>query len=275
MQSGSARTPLIIAGIAALLTYAIAGQQTPFGFLHSIHLMNHRHASAKPDIAIPAMPAIPALPADATQAAKDAAQERADAAQQAADAHRETSENNVRSLAPFDSVVIEDDADAAVTIGDTQSVSVSAPDGRVGQITTSVHDGKLVVSSHGTDAHVRVTVPHLRALQVNGAGQVSLDGLRDPITIKTNGPVHLSASGAVDSADLTLNGPSKLLLAKLETKNMTIRLNGVGDAEVCATQTLNADVHGIGRVRYLGDPKTVSTIHGLGSVEKLPVTHEG
>ena len=219
MRSGAARTPLIIAGMAALLTYAIAGQQTPIGFLHMIHSLHHHNAVAKPDQ--------------------------------------------------------DDNAKATIAIGYTQSITVSSLDGQSDKIATRVQDGKLHITGHGSAARVYVTIPHLHALQINGAGDVSLDGLRDPISIKTNGPVRLSASGVVDSADLVLNGPSKLLFTKLETKNMTIQLNGVGEAEVFATQNLNAEVHGIGHVRYLGDPHTVSTIRGLGSVERLSDSRQG
>ncbi len=261
MRSGAARTPLIIAGIAALLTYAIAGHQTPFGFLHKIRSLHHHYALAKPG--------------QGGNAAEAATETQDEAARDAAEDRDSRSESETRSLAPFDSIVIDDNAKATIAIGDTQSITVSSPDGRSDKIVTRVEDGKLRITGHAGEALVRVTVPHLHALQINGAGDVSLDGLRDPISIKTNGPVHLSASGAVDSADLILNGPSKLLFTKLETKNMTIQLNGIGEAEVFATQNLNAEVHGIGQVRYLGDPHTVSIIRGLGSVERLSVSRQG
>jgi hypothetical protein len=132
-----------------------------------------------------------------------------------------------------------------------------------------VKDGKLVISGRGGAVRIVVTVPHLRSLEANGAAKVKLVGLKDPITIAAHGPVQISATGTVDSADLTMDGPSKLAMAKLETKNMTIKMNGLGDAEVFATETLTASVNGVGHVRYLGDPHTVAKVHGLGSVEKL------
>jgi hypothetical protein len=136
-------------------------------------------------------------------------------------------------------------------------------------INTDVKDGKLVVSGRGGAARIVVTIPHLRSLEANGAAKVQLIGLKDSITIAAHGPVQISATGTVDSADLTMDGPSKLAMSKLETKNMTIKLNGLGDAEVFATETLTANVNGVGHVRYLGDPHTVANVHGMGSVEKL------
>ncbi len=268
MQSGSARTPLIIAGVAALATYVIAGHHGPVGFLQTIGLLHHHTANAKVTIdadddadealekadraqakaekamaAIPPIPPVPAVPAIPPVPGAAASE--------------------MREVAPFDKIEFTENADATVEIGDTQSVKVSGAN-----INTDVNDGKLVVSGHG-GARIVVTIPHLRSLEANGASKVKLVGLKDPITIAAHGPVQISATGTVDSADLTMDGPSKLAMTKLETKNMTIKLNGFGDAEVFATNTLNAEVHGVGHIRYLGDPHTVSQIHGLGSVEKL------
>lgn len=275
MQSGSARTPLIIAGFAALATYIVAGHHGPIGFLQTLGLLHHHTASAKI-----------AIDDDA-----GTAQEKADEALEKADAARAKAEKIVatippippvpaipaippvpgvpaasetREVAPFDRIELTDNSEATVEIGATQSLNVTGPN-----IDTDVKDGKLVISGRGGAVRIVVTVPHLRSLEAHGASKVKLVGLKDPITIAAHGPVQISATGTVDSADLTMDGPSKLAMAKLETKNMTIKINGLGDAEVFATETLTASVNGVGHVRYLGDPHTVATVHGLGSVEKL------
>jgi hypothetical protein len=264
VQSGSARVPLIIAGVAALATYAIAGHHGPIGFLQTVGLLHHHTASA-------------AIDDDS-----DTAQDKADEAQEKAERARAKAEEAIasipavppvpdvpgagetREVAPFDKIELTDNSDTTVEIGDTQSVKVTGSN-----IDTDVKNGKLIVSSRGGAVRIVVTVPHLRSLEASGASKIKLVGLKDPITIAAHGPVRISATGTVESADLTMDGPSKLAMAKLETKNMTIKLNGLGDAEVFATETLTANVNGVGHIRYLGDPHTVSQIHGLGSVEKL------
>jgi hypothetical protein len=283
--------PLIIAGVAALITYAALGNQSPFAFLH--HL-KHPKVTVSTDMS------------DAAQTAEDRAQEQADRAQEMRDRAQEMAERakemarneaekvrlaaippvppipavppvppvagvsetagEVRALEPFDSITIENNADVAVTIGDNQSVMLT---GSVGHTETRVHDGKLTVSGSMPGVRVAIIVPHLRALQVNGYGKVSLVGLRDPIAIKANGAVELWGSGTVDSAELTMNGPSKFALAKLEAKNLVVQINGVGDADVNATETLVADVKGVGHVSYRGSPHLVTTIKGPGSVQHV------
>jgi hypothetical protein len=306
VRSGAGRAPLIIAGVAALVTYAAFGEQTPFGFLHHLHRPHVTVNTDKSDDA-----------ADARQAAADRAQEEADRAQEMRDRAQEmrdkaqelaehakelaaagvetvkmasippipavppiaavppvppippaipSDSHEVRALEPFDGITIENNADVTVTIGDTQSVMLT---GEVGHVETGVHDGKLVVSGSSSGVRVAIVVPHLRALRVDGHGRVSLVGLRDPITIKANGAVQLWGSGTVDSAELTMNGPSKFQLAKLEAKNLVVQINGVGDADVNATETLVADVKGVGHVSYRGSPHLVTSIKGPGSVQHV------
>jgi hypothetical protein len=283
---------LIIAGIAAVLTYGIVGQHGPIGFLRSIGLTHGDHtASAKVTVDTDDEDA-----SDRAQEKMDRAQEKADRAREKAELALEKAKNTLaaipaippippiaaippvppvpgigageaRNVAPFDRIELSNNADATITIGDTLSVNVTAPDGE--NVTTDVHDGKLVVAGRSSGARIVVTMPHLLALEANGAAKIRLTGLKDPIKITAHGPVKLTADGVVDSAELTMDGPSKLSLKELKTKDMKITLNGMGDAEVFATDTLTAEVRGVGHVRYLGDPHTQSTIHGMGSVEKL------
>ena len=319
MQTGSGRAPLIIAIVAALITYVALGHQTPFGFLHNL---GHHKITISTDKTADAAEDARQEAADRAQDAADRAQEEADRAQEQSERRRELQEQanelkqqahelaeqarqlaqagaekaaaaippipaipsppappavpaapaapatdtEVRALEPFDSITIENSADATVTIGDKQSVMIT---GGIGHTETNVHDGKLTVSGSMPGMRVAIIVPHLRALQVNGYGKVSLVGLRDPITIKANGAVQLWGSGTVDSANLVMNGPSKFQLDKLEAKNLTVQVNGVGDADVFATENLTADVKGVGHVRYHGDPHLVTRINGPGSVQRV------
>jgi hypothetical protein len=324
VQTGSGRAPLIIAIVAALITYVALGHQTPFSFLHhlghpKITINTDKTADAAEDARQAALDKIQDA-ADRAQAEADRAQEQADRKQELRERAEElkqraqelseqakelaqagvekaaaaippvpaipappaipalpaipappaapapSADTEVRTLEPFDSITIENGADTTVTIGDTQSVTLT---GGMGHAETRVHDGKLTVSGLLPGVRVAIIVPHLHTLQVNGYGKVSLVGLRDPITIKANGAVQLWGSGAVESANLVMNGPSKFQLEKLEAKNLTVQVNGVGDADVYATENLTADVKGVGHIRYRGDPHLVTKINGPGTVQRV------
>jgi hypothetical protein len=66
-----------------------------------------------------------------------------------------------------------------------------------------------------------------------------------------------------------MNGPSRFDFAELQAKNLTVQVNGVGDADVYATDNLVADIKGVGHVRYRGDPHLVTKINGPGTVQRL------
>ncbi|MDB5396531.1 MAG: hypothetical protein JWM91_4037 [Rhodospirillales bacterium] len=246
MRSGAGRIPLIIAGIAALVTYAAFGEQAPFGFLQKIHLSCHLHHD--------------------TTAADDATTDDEDSIVVSSSPEK-------RSVTPFDSIALEGATDADMTSCDTQSLAITAASGSK-HLETTVPGGKLVVGGQRGGLRLQVTAPQ-HAMPVEGAGKVTLAGLRDPTSIRANGPIHLSATGAGASAELTRNGPSKLSLTKLEAKNMVIQMNGVGDAEVNATENLIAEVRGSGHVRYLCHAHTVAEIHVPRSVERLPTSDGG
>ena len=57
-------------------------------------------------------------------------------------------------------------------------------------------------------------------------------------------------------------------LFDLVAKNVEVSINGNGDAEIHATESVKAEVNGMGDVTYRGNPPTVEKqINGLGDVE--------
>jgi hypothetical protein len=267
---GDTRKPLLIAGIAAVATYLVLGASSPFDGMHLSSLHNrlfHHHREAA-DVHQAAADVDQAV-ADAHQAVADAHQVVADAHQAETDAHRSVSIEQ-GGLSGFSGIVLDTIMDVTVTIGDTPSVKVDESGDSMSGVRTSVHNGKLVINADRPGAHLTITMPHLYSLQVNGPGNVVLIGLRDPLSIVAHGPANFRATGTIDTLDLKLDGPSNLDLLKLEAKDVVIKMNGGGDADVHATRNLIAEVHGMGRVRYIGEPHTSTTIDGSGSIGPLP-----
>ncbi len=63
--------------------------------------------------------------------------------------------------------------------------------------------------------------------------------------------------GRVRNADLEMNGIGKLYAYDLIAEHLTIERNGIGKAEVHATQSLVVENSGIGSVRYRGNPEHI------------------
>jgi hypothetical protein len=80
---------------------------------------------------------------------------------------------------------------------------------------------------------VRVTLPALKSLRVNGASRASLSGpTGGEMSLLVNGAASLEANGNVDRLTARLNGAGNMDLSRLTavdaTGSLDARVNGVG-----------------------------------------------
>ncbi|MFO7997866.1 MAG: head GIN domain-containing protein [Bacteroidales bacterium] len=101
--------------------------------------------------------------------------------------------------------------------------------------------------SGAADLDLQVEVGFLRT-QVSGAGNIVLEGL-------------------AEEHEIRLSGASNLNAANLATESTQVHLSGAGSASVNATTSLEANLSGIGKITYSGDPKEkIINKSGLGSI---------
>jgi hypothetical protein len=138
-----------------------------------------------------------------------------------------------------------------------------------------VRDGVLVVSTSGDwftvkPASVRVEVPNLDEVTVDGSADVALAGLHGASFVATvHGSGDVEASGTVDRLEYSGFGSGDAKLRDLRVKNAVIRIAGSGDVHVNASDTIDARIDGSGDVHYLHSPTITQSVHGSGDV-----THE-
>jgi len=105
----------------------------------------------------------------------------------------------------------------------------------------------------------------------------SPSGLGFEIAISANSPLYKKMEGEevkvftsmiVKEDDVSLYGFADK--ESLELFELLITVNGVGAAEICCTETLNAEINGAGTVQYQGAPELTKTINGLGTVSEIP-----
>ena len=103
------------------------------------------------------------------------------------------------------------------------------------------------------------------ALAATGSIRVALDA---PSRSSDAGSGTLKVSGRADALDFTLAGSGDLVAPKLETRRVTISVQGSADAIVWATESLTATIAGSGDIRYYGKPQVTRTVAGSGSVRR-------
>ncbi len=103
-------------------------------------------------------------------------------------------------------------------------------------------------------------------MYVAGGAKIELDMKARYVDILGEGGVLFELDGVAKSLDVKISGAGHLDAERLKTKDVSIKIEGVGTGVVYATETLYAKIEGVGKVKYEGDPKVTKSIEGLGSV---------
>ena len=135
------------------------------------------------------------------------------------------------------------------------------------------NNGVLDTASHfslrGGGITVAITAPQLPRLEMNGPADVKLTDLDQPsLAFTANGATNLNASGKVNTLSLEANGAADLDLSGVEARDATVRISGVGNAEIAATGRVDSEISGAGNLTLHRKPASLkSRISGVGSVD--------
>jgi Putative auto-transporter adhesin, head GIN domain len=157
----------------------------------------------------------------------------------------------------------------------THTLSLRGGEHVLEKLDTSVRDGTLILDPQDgglNDDHeveATITVPHLRAVEADGAGSIRLLNLdSEALELRNTGATDFTASGWVDRLSAIVEGAGELDLGNLKARDATVRIEGVGDAEVTVWGELHAVVTGVGDIEYRGNPTLRSDDEGIGEVRR-------
>lgn len=105
-------------------------------------------------------------------------------------------------------------------------------------------------------------------LRVGGAGDIELALDTKELTVVNAGAANLKVSGRADKQVIQLDGAGNIQAFDLKSKRSEVRLNGMGNVEVYASEEIDAEMNGMGNIEYKGNPsKAQIKKNGLGSIE--------
>jgi hypothetical protein len=186
-----------------------------------------------------------------------------------------------RDIPDFNELIINAAGEINITFGSPRSVTVIVDDNIMSYIETVHQSNKLeIIIEDGIDPVdydlvVNVVVPSLSELTLGGAGTITgtntlqtdhvdltLDGVGsidlsvDVTSLNTNftGPGNITLSGSSVNHECEMSTVGRLKAFDLTTSKTLIDLRGIGKAEVHATDSLNVDITGLGKVYYQGYP---------------------
>lgn len=208
--------------------------------------------------------------------------------------------SETRKLTSFEALSIEYPAEVTIKQGDVNSITITADDNLLDQISTIVVDNvlevnnkennwddrvkptetvkialtlkdvnKIVLSSAGTLLVSNLTTDSLE-LVVSGAGDISLANLETTsLDVTLSGAGSITADGTAETLGVRISGFGDFKGGDLQSQTANVRITGAGSATVWTEENLNATISGAGDIRYYGDPVVDETISGAGNVSKL------
>ncbi len=201
-----------------------------------------------------------------------------------------------RKVAQFSKVVLTGVGTIVLTQEDRDILSVETDDNLTQYIKTDVDKGVLTIEvqknaslSPSKEIIYHISVKNITGIDVSGAGtinssnqliskdfvitlsgagNVNIDATVRKLTLHLAGSGDIILNGNADDQSIDISGSGTYKGYNFVTKFTEIVINGVGNAEINAKDSLEVDISGVGSVTYMGDPVIHQTITGVGAVRK-------
>ncbi|MGI4803686.1 MAG: head GIN domain-containing protein [Janthinobacterium lividum] len=207
-------------------------------------------------------------------------------------------ETQNRNVSGFHGISSSGSFDIVLKQGNTEAVKVEADAEVINEIVTEVKGGTLEIHSKNThnwgnfwnnrQIRIYVTAKNLNSIALSGSGDIRIEdqlnandlelrlsGSGDfngainakTVAVSISGSGDFKISGKAEESTVGISGSGDFNAGNLMTKSTAIRVSGSGDANVYASEKLDAVVNGSGDVHYGGHPKSVSkSAHGSGDI---------
>ena len=180
-----------------------------------------------------------------------------------------------RAVGAFSKIKVDGDEDVEVGIGPATAVTVTTDDNVLPAIETTVEGDTLHIRPRQSfrstlGVKIKITTPALESVDVSGACDLRTNGLdAAAFALDISGCAHAHLDGKSAALDVRLSGAGGVEASALTAKRVKIDVSGVANAEVCATESLDATISGVGVVHYRGNPPEVSkNVSGIGSIQE-------
>ncbi|MEX2160415.1 MAG: DUF2807 domain-containing protein [Anaerolineales bacterium] len=204
-----------------------------------------------------------------------------------------------RDLQQFSSIDIRYPADVIVRPGSSETITITADDNLMPQLTSRVNGSELTIGNDERDwsdrvnaseaVEITVTVTDLEKVEFNSAGSLVVESISaEQLEFRLNGAGSVTLNGlTADEISVRMDGAGSTTLIGVEAGQLTLDLNGAGsvdasgvvgdlnvsldglgslDAEGLAAQTAEVRLNGLGSATVRVEQELTVDIDGLGSV---------
>jgi hypothetical protein len=202
-----------------------------------------------------------------------------------------------RSVANFDEVVFAVAGEVSIEQGPRETLTLEAEPAVLRKITTGIHGRRLLIGlapgriETQQPIRMKIGVRSLRAFEsrtaaaisigplssdalalvLTGGGSIRLDRLENArsLDVRITGAGEVAVGGGkVMAQKVAITGMGNYSAPKLVSERAEVAIDGNGEVQLAANNTLAVRIGGVGHVRYHGNPAVTRSIQGIGSIEK-------
>ncbi|MEO7210831.1 MAG: head GIN domain-containing protein [Chitinophagaceae bacterium] len=202
-----------------------------------------------------------------------------------------------KTLTVADKILISGNYDLEIVQGNTKSIQVIADENILPYIIIDEKENRLAIRtkdnydlSPTNTIHLILTTDKLSELNVNGmadvtsasvltgadylkleivgSGDISLQVNTPSLSAHIAGMGDIKLSGETKDLKIMIDGEGDFKSSNLKAENVSIIINGTGNADVFASTKLDVKISGSGDVSYLGNPQLTQHIAGSGKIKQ-------
>ena len=157
-----------------------------------------------------------------------------------------------RELDNFTSIALLGSIDMNIKTSENNNCVVVADDNLIPHIKTEVVNNKLNVSlnkSYSSEEKlvVNINTPNYDEVFLSGSANINiLDFEHNNLSLNISGSGNITGNGEVETLVVKINGSGNLMSKEIKSKSATITINGSGDGEVFASESISAKINGSG-----------------------------
>ena len=179
-----------------------------------------------------------------------------------------------RQVAPFTSISTNGAFTIEVICQKDLSLEIEGDENVLDFVKTEVGNNILRLEnrqnySTSEPIRVRISVPNLEGLSVNGAGHIDVKGMKnEKFEIDSNGAPTITVSGTTKVVDIAANGAGKVDTQNLHATRAVVDARGVAKVDLDVSDQLDVEISGPSSVTYKGNPSVNQNIHGPGKLTR-------
>jgi len=179
-----------------------------------------------------------------------------------------------RQVAPFTSISTNGAFTIEVICQKDLSLEIEGDENVLDFVKTEVGNNILRLEnrqnySTSEPIRVRISVPNLEGLSVNGAGHIDVKGMKnEKFEIDSNGAPTITVSGTTRMVDIAANGAGKVDTQNLHATRAVVDARGVARVDLDVSDQLDVEISGPSSVSYKGNPSVNKNIRGPGKLTR-------